>query len=126
MTFQADFPDDAEWSAEGDLLVPGGKAVTEAIVAGLKARNMAVGEVTQHEWYAWAFSVERYSCVVQGNEDWLVIVEDNAGMLKKALRGAETSGEFEAFLNTFHDVLTTDQRISDVHRYTRAEYERGA
>lgn len=125
MTFEAHFPDDAQWSAGGDLLVPGGKAVAEAIAAGLRARNLPVGEVEQHEWYGWGFSVERYSCVLQGSEHWLAIVEDNASVMKKTLRGAETSREFEVFLNTVHDVLTGDRRISDIHRYTRAEYERG-
>jgi hypothetical protein len=123
LTFEADFPDDAQWSSSGDLLVPPGRGVAEAVGAGLKARDIPMGEVSQHESFGWAFSAEPYWCLLQYPGHWLAIVEDYSSLVHKVLRRATTAADFETFLKTFHDVLASDPRISNIHGYTRTEYE---
>ena len=48
--FSADFADDAEWNDEGDLIVPGGKAIAAHLVEQLGKRGIEAKQLSQHSY----------------------------------------------------------------------------
>jgi hypothetical protein len=76
LVFAADFPDDVQFSEVGDILVPAGREVAQAIVDLLERRECWCSEVTQRDYYAWEFRF-RYRdtsvrAVLQRIDQWIL------------------------------------------------------
>jgi len=126
VTFEADFPDDASFIADGDPAdVPGGRAIAEALRGLLAARGFTVSAPAQHEHFGWALTAEEGGCrtwlLLQVGEPWLLITEDQSGMVARLLgRG----GPFQRrVLEALGEALRADGRFREVTWFTRAEYE---
>ena len=96
VTFNADFPDDAEWDENGLPLVPGGKGITLRIGELLCSQSHECLHVEQHSFYGWRFNVRvlgvLFVCLVQGYEPWLLTCEEEGSFFRRLL----TKGNDEA------------------------------
>lgn len=128
-TFEADFPDESQWTEDGSPLIPDGRSVAGVLAHALVNARLTVSEVSQHSFYGWAweasFGKRKAWCLLQGGDPWLLIVEEHGGMLERLFR-SETSGEFKEVLAVVDEAMKRDTRFSAVQWFTRKEYESGA
>jgi hypothetical protein len=125
VTFDADFPDDIQWTEAGDILVPAGQEVAEVISSALSQYGFACSSPEQHSYYGWAFEVNagpQFLCIVQSFKTWLLIC-DLQFSLKDRLLGRKYSQEYQAVLDALNSVLQQDTRFSKVKWFTQEEYE---
>ena len=126
VTFDADFPDDSEWNDNGDLLVPGGQAITKELRKGLEHRGCSCTEIDQHSFYGWSFDAT-HDCVTvffvlaTVEEKWLLQVEPERSLLSR-LMCRSNAADVESLQMLIHEVLHSDKRISTVLWYTREDY----
>jgi hypothetical protein len=128
VTFDAEFPDDAQWDEQGNALVPGGRAVAEAIKDKLQERAVSCSDVAQHSFYGWAFDVKsensRVWCLLQTGDAWLLLLEERKSLMKRFFGSSNTAG-FDSLQMKIHDILTGDRRFSNILWYTKSDYESG-
>ena len=129
VTFDAEFPEDDEWDDEGNLLVPGGKAIAVVIRDQLNQRNFSCTEVVQHSFYGWSFHTRCESmtiwCVLSAPDDgWLLQIVPPITSMRRLL-GSNEKAVFECFQDRIHAVLSADNRFSHVFWHTRSDYEAG-
>ncbi len=129
-TFDAAFPDDAEWDEHGNLLIPGGRAVTEALHDALVAIGSHCTPVVQHSFYGWKFDIEckgtRFTYIVQSfeNDQWLLICNPRIRALRRLF--SQPSDDIIApGSTTMHTVLTSNNCFSNVRWYNREQFEKG-
>ena len=124
-TFEADFPDDATWSASGDIVTPTGRNVCAALASAFEDCGFEVSKLYQHEDYGWEFTAnkdkEKYMFLLQYAEPWLLIAEDRSGLFDKLRRPSRLVDALRAVTVN----LNRDSRFKRVRWYTRAEYEQG-
>lgn len=119
--FEASFPDEAVWSDEGDLVVPGGNAISTAVFDILKAASISTTEPKQHSYYGWLIVAKsegvRVECLLQDLEPWILLTEAKGGIFKKRERF-----EFHRkVLQALRSGLERDSRFSSVDWATRTE-----
>lgn len=128
VTFDAEFPDDAQWDEQGNALVPGGREIAEAIKSKLQDRAVSCSDVSQHSFYGWAFDAtyenSRVWCLLQAGDAWLVLLEEQKSLMRR-LFGASNTTAFDSLQAKIHDILTGDKRFSNVLWYTKSDYESG-
>lgn len=128
VTFDADFPDDAQWDERGNLLVPGGRAIAEAIKDKLQQVGVTCSDVVQHSFYGWAFYAtfenSNIWCLLQVGDAWLLTLEEQKSLMSRLFGSRKTAG-FDRLQTMIHNILTGDNRFSNVLWYTRADYESG-
>jgi hypothetical protein len=137
VTFDADFPDDAQWDEQDNPVLPGGRLVAEAIREKLQIAGVSCSAVSQHSFYGWAFDANaenaKVSYLLQAGEgwlpggllcNWLLRLEPQESLLRRWF-GPFNSAGFESLQTKVHDILTGDKRFSKVLWYTRADYESG-
>src|ERR1051325_8056390 len=95
-TFNADLPDDELWDDNGNLLVPGGFALAELLVAALQRLGCFCDKVVQHSFYGWSFVLDcdgkKARCILTRAEDeWLLQVERKRSRLIRFLFYSLTS-----------------------------------
>jgi len=126
LTFEADFPDDAEWDENQELVVPGGKAMISAIREQVEGRGYACTAVEQHSYFGWRFdarrSAARVQCLVQLTGPWLLMTTLHHSMTDR-LTMRRRDDEHESFVSLLQEILSHDSRFSCVKSYTREEYE---
>jgi len=125
VTFNADFPDDSEWTESGGLLVPEGREVADFISSALSRRGLDCSSPEQHSFYGWAFEVNtgtRFRCVLQFADPWLLICDSRVS-LKDRLLGRRHHKEHKTVLDAINSVLQRDARFSAVKWFTREGYE---
>ena len=120
-TFDADFPEDAEWNQDGDLIVPEGRAVIDAIKSGIISKGLAVAFVQQHSYYGWALQSDTFWCMVQSVEPWIMIVENRVSILRRIINKRDSNSKFHSFLNTLESILRADGRFDNIKTYSREE-----
>jgi hypothetical protein len=127
VTFIAEFPDDAAWNEKGDLLVPGGRAITEELGNLLRTHGCTVTTVEQHSFYGWTFDVvdeQRAAFILaQAENEWLVILSP-----RQTLWSRLTGRDYETplkILARVHESLKLDKRFSNIRWHTRRDYEGG-
>lgn len=127
VTFDADFPDDAVFAASGDISVPGGRNVGAAFVEALRSRAISVSDPKQYEFYGWEFTANvrgtEIWMLLQGLEDWLLIIEDRSG--KKTWFGKAQEPPLES-LQLIDDVIKQCPMFSNAAWFTKKEFEAGA
>lgn len=127
VTFDAEFPDDAQWDEQGHVVVPGGRLIAEAIKDQLQGSAFC-SNVSQYSFYGWAFDVTcedtRVWCLLQTGDAWLLLLEPQESLMRRLFTSSSFTG-FAKLQTKVRDILTVDKRFSNVLWYTRAEYERG-
>lgn len=128
VTFDADFPDDAQWDEQGNLVVPGGQAIAEAIKSQLQEEGIFCSDVYQHSWYGWAFDVTfentKAWCLLQVVDKCILQLEQQKSLISRLFGPSNTAG-FDALKAKVHNILTGDKRFSNVLWYSRADYGSG-
>ena len=120
LTFDAAFPDDSRHSAAGDVVTPGGRAISERLRALLED----AGPCEQHSFYGWAFSAGGCRCLLQFVERWLLIVEDQGPLFERWFFPSRSAKRFEAGLSRLSAALDAESRYSNPRWVSRQEYER--
>jgi hypothetical protein len=126
VTFEAEFPDDAVFDARGDIEVPGGKNVAEAIVYSLRTRGVEVTEPAQHSFYGWKFTAhagdESFDFVLQYPDPWLLLSQRVESLMDK-LRHPKSEDTYRKVLVEVSTVLGQDGRFRRQSWFTKEEYE---
>jgi hypothetical protein len=128
VTFKAAFPDEAQWTEHGSLLVPDGRSISRCVAGALRSAGLCPSEVTQYSFYGWAFQIVlpklKAWCLLQGGDPWLLLVKER----KRGLRwlfGSARSDELALVLRAIDTALRQDARFSSIRWFTRDEYESG-
>ncbi len=128
VTFDANFPDDAQWDGHGNLLVPGGRAAAEAIRARLQQAGVSCSAVSLHSFYGWGFHAnseqERVWCLLQAGEGYLLTLDLERSMIARLFGPAKPPG-FVKLQSKIHNIFMSDDRFSNVLWYTKADYDSG-
>ena len=126
ITFDADFPDDAEFAASGDIVRPGGNAIMIALADALGGQGYKLSELVQHSFYGWAFTTGKdgeHYLILQFAGPWLL----QAGIQDAAGRPVEEADRaFVDLLHTCHHILLADSRFHNIRWFTREEYDKSA
>lgn len=125
-TFGVDLPDDSEFTNSGEIAIPAGRGLCQALTHALELRDFKVPEWNQHEFYGWQTTVELGSqkcwLLLQGGEPWLLIAENKNGILRW-INKSKTA--FYEVLIAIDTALKGDERFTNVLWFTREEYEKG-
>lgn len=128
VTFDANFPDDAVWDGQGNLLIPGGRQITETIKGKLQEFGIQCSDVYQHSFYGWGFTAiynkAKFRCLLQVGEAWLLLFDQESSLATQLL-GLEKQHEFEYLQEKVHHILKFAQQFSNTLWYTREDYESG-
>jgi hypothetical protein len=129
VTFNADFPDDAQWDKQGNLLVPGGQTIAESLRKQLQATGFTCSDIFQHCDYGWTFDVVSDNidvwCLLAAAEDgWVLMLEREKSIMGRLL-GTSDNLAFEGFQDKVHEILTGDSRFIKVLWYSRKDYNSG-
>jgi hypothetical protein len=84
-TFEADFPDDSEWTPSEELIRPDGRSVSVELARALENQGLQSSDPEQHRFYGWEFTAarggERFWFLLQYPGPWLLIAEDRTSPL---------------------------------------------
>jgi hypothetical protein len=126
VTFGASFPDDAQWNENGDLILPGGKAVLDAFRKGMQGKGLVCSESEQYEFYGWAFHVRKDAWFVmfllaEVPEGWLLQIVPHRSFINRLFRRPNLA-QLRIWTQAVHEVLSEDDRFSIQKWWTRREY----
>ena len=129
VAFHADFPDDAQWDAQGNLFVPGGQTIAESLRTQLQSAGFSCSDVFQHDDYGWTFDAVsekiKVWCLLAAVEDaWLLILKQKKSIIRYLFVPIGNLA-FEEFQDKVHEILTGDERFSKVSWYTKSDYDSG-
>jgi len=122
-TFESDFPDDSV-EERGDIAVPGGRNIMQAICDCLKKRGYRISNFDQHSHYGWSFDLRgnegSFWLLVQYPGPWLLSVNDSRMVWSRILGGKSA---FAAFLGQCRDCLQSIPQLRSISWMSRKEYE---
>ncbi len=122
--FSASFADDAEWNDEGDLVVPGGKAIATYLVEQLAQSGIEAKPPIQHSYYAWLIEVKdgkaTVCCYLQDLQPWLLTSEAKGSLFGGGKAKEELHARIVASLT---DATRSDERFSEVRWETKAKLQ---
>src|SRR5262245_11200321 len=88
-TFHADLPDD-QVEIAGDIVKPGGAAITELLRAAIEKRGLLPSAVSPRSFYGWTFDVSIdgvvIGCMIQFPDPWLLITDVRGRFYHRLLR----------------------------------------
>lgn len=124
--FQAEFPDDSEWDGDFQIL-PAGRAIIEAIWGRLQEKGITCSKIDEHSDYGWTFDATSKNSIfcrilTSLSEDGTTLVLEEIRTLMGFLFGSPNDEGFEDVQRRIHEVLTSDQRFSNVMWHTRDDY----
>lgn len=126
-TFDSDLPDDSEFSDAGDIVIPGGRGLSEVLTQAFERQGFNVLEWNQYEFYGWQTTLElsgqKCWILLQGGRPWLLIAENRSGILSWIHK---TGDAFRETLLAIDTALKDEDRIKNVSWFSRAEYEKGS
>jgi hypothetical protein len=128
--FDADFPNDSEWDAAGNLQTPGGRAVITWISQSLRTNSLECSEVTQKSFYGWQCQVYcdgmKSQLVIQAGctSMWLLICEPLPSPWRGLFGGTNSTSQ-QKILFALDSILKIDSRVSHIQWFSREEYEGG-
>lgn len=118
LTFEASLPDDSEWNQEGDLLVPGGRAIAAVLIELFREVGVKVEPVEQQEYYAWLIPVEsdglRLEFYLHDLHPWLLICESQGRWYQLQRKRQKLQALSARVLTELRERLQSDSRFSDV------------
>jgi len=128
VTFEAAFPDEAQWTENGSPLVPDGRGISLVLAEALKMDGLCTSGVSQHNFYGWAFDVlfprNNVWCLLQQLGPWLLLIEERKHGFGSLLRNARFEG-LEMVLRAIDRTLKGDTRFSLIRWFTKQGYESG-
>jgi hypothetical protein len=123
-TFNAELPDDSEWSEAGDNLVPEGRGACLLIMEIARKIGLEVSEPYQHSHYGWALDAKigasKFWILLQYADAWLLIFEDRTGILGRMKSGRMSLLDL---LHQMNDALNAHDIISDIRWFSSKEFE---
>lgn len=126
-TFEADLPDDSEFSDAVEMMIPGGRRLSEVLTQALERQGFKVLEWEQHEFYGWQTTIDLSSqkcwILLQGGDPWLIIAENRSDILGWINKVDDAFGKILLAIDT---TLKSDEHFKNVSWFTRAEYEKGS
>jgi hypothetical protein len=126
LTFEANLSADEQWDEDENLIVPGGRLVSEAICEAVRNMGMRASTPEQHSFYSWSFDIQsgrcRVWCVLQGGKPWLLQTEPRRSVFDVP-SCKRFEAEHRAVLDSLNSILSTDPRFSDANSFTKDEYE---
>ena len=127
------FPDDTQWTENDHLLAPGGHAIADAIIAGLRGAGFNVSESFQHEEHGWAFEVfltkkRSEYCLVQMAADpdaMMLLLWPRWSFLERLIYGKNYAIRKKVLLDRIDFLLKHDARFSAIQWFTQAAFHSG-
>ncbi len=123
LTFETRLPDDSEWSQEGDLMVPGGRAIAVVLIELFREAGVNVESVEQQEYYAWLIPVEsdglRLEFYLHDLHPWLLICESQGRWYQLQRKRQKLKVLCERVLTELKERLQSDSRFYDVRAGSR-------
>jgi hypothetical protein len=119
-TFTTTIPDDTQWSDDGEISVPGGKAIANIVSQFLRASGTSCGDPALRDSYGWELQAEferqRFLIVVQLVDDWILQCEPVS-----KLHVEPTS----TMLRLLAKCMASDERFGNVRWYFSTDFEKG-
>jgi len=127
-TFEADFPDDAEFVEGGDIRRPGGLGIARVLCQMLESRGFKVSEPEQHSFYGWAFDVCDEDLAVwfllQFPGPWLLLSQDRTSLFRRLFSSGAVS-RHRRILEILNDSLVQDNRFREIKWFSKQQFEKG-
>ncbi len=119
-TFDSSYPDDSTEDANGEVIVPAGRTIAEAIAAKLPP-EISLG---QHSFYGWKFEFEygvnrRGWALLQQPGPWLLIVEAKTGFFE---RGKTKESAFQEAIQAIQSAILAVPEITNVAWMSQDEF----
>jgi hypothetical protein len=128
LTFEADFPNDAEFAESGDIKRPGGLMIAQVLCKVFQRRTMIVSEPEQHSFYGWSFVVGDGGSTIwfllQFPGPWLLLSQ-NRTSLRERIFSPRSSSKHRTVLEILNESLAKDKRFREMKWYTKQQYESG-
>lgn len=118
LTFEANFPDDCEFTAGGDVSRPGGQNIATAIAGLLSRQGWPTTAPIQHSFYGWAFTAgeaHEFGFLIQDAGPWLLQCEDQGTR--------QDERKQRDVLSALNDELASDDRFRELNWFTKRDYE---
>jgi hypothetical protein len=126
VTFDANFPDDGVFDGAGEIQLPSGRNVGEAIAQLLQSAGYEVTELAQRGFYGWQFKAtagsQSFLFVLQYPGPWLLLSQRVESVLEK-LRSHPDDGTQRSVLQRLSAMLGEDDRFGRQSWFTKEEYE---
>ena len=127
-TFEADFPDDAEFTENGDIKHPGGLKIARVLGELLESRGLKVSAPKQHSFYGWAFVVRDHNYsfwfLLQFPGPWLLLSQNRTSWIQRLFRSKPLS-QHRRTLEILNESLRQDGRFRNIQWYHKQYYEQG-
>lgn len=125
--FTSEYPDDAEFTAEGDFGLPGGGNILEAYRGWLQSRQIESSQIEQHSHYGMCLDVfvDGGSVweMIQFPDPWLMILTPNS-LAIPLVTASKVKARLHRATALFTEFLDQDPKLGFVGLFTRKEYER--
>jgi len=124
--FTSEYPDDAEFTVEGDIGQPGGSNILEAYRAWLRRKQIKSSSVDQHSHYGMCIDVTIDDGTVwemiQFPDPWLMILKPNC-LAIPLFNASKVEARLECAKALFTEFLEHDPKLGFVGCFTRKEYD---
>jgi len=125
-TFNADFPEDAEFEDGGDIKRPGGLGIARVLCQMLQGRGFKVSEPEQHSFYGWAFIVRvedlAFWFLLQFPGPWLLLSQNRTSLFRRLFSSRSVS-HHRRILETLNDSLVHDNRFREIKWFSKEQFE---
>jgi hypothetical protein len=124
VTFDADLPDDTQWSESEEPLVPRGRAVSVLIMQALEEMGLQTTELFQRSHYGWEWGGKiggsKFWFLVYFWDTFVLVFDDNTGIFGRMKFSRMLFPEFaEIFRDSFEKICV----FSDSKWLTKEEYD---
>jgi hypothetical protein len=127
VTFEADFPDDGEFTESGDVKRPGGLNIALALGEMLQRQGFELSKPQQHSFYGWEFTVSaegfNFRLLLQFPGPWLLLSQDKNSFLRGFL--GSKALVHRRVLETLNRSLAQSSSFRVLRWYSKEEYESG-
>ena len=127
-TFEADFPDDAEFVESRDIKRPGGLGIARVLCRMFQGRGFEVSEPEQHSFYGWAFVVSEEDLAVwfllQFPGPWLLLSQVRTSLVRRFFSSRSVS-RHRRILEILNDSLAHDNRFREIKWFSKKQFEEG-
>ena len=127
VTFESDFPDDGEFTEQGDTKRPAGCNVAFALAELLRRQNLSVTDPIQYSFYGWAFQASgdgvTLRFLLQFPGPWLLLSQDRSNFFHRMFRASGAA--HQDILKTMNVSLIADGRFRNLKWFSKKEYESG-
>ncbi len=124
--FTSNYPDDAEFTVEGDIGQPGGSNILEAYRGWLRGKQVKSSSIDQHSHYGMCIDViiddGTVWEMIQFPDPWLMILKPNS-LAIPLFNASRVEARLERAAALFIEFLEYDSQLGFVGCFTRKEYD---